>query len=564
MLSMLSMSSMSPNALLFLAEYAPAFLESPYKPFLMFIPFIPWGWLVSTHLDKDAQYFHLNTAMWNGIHLGAGGLALLVMVFTPIFWIGWPVGILILAAPILVYWRVRNAAVPEGQQFSLSGEGLSSRLDARKAARAARDAVLQFVDANGATRPVPSKDDPGFMVHMVAEDLIGPALEGRAGSLDMQIGQSGGQVVQTVDGVRYKREAIPADSGLRVIRHIKEIAGMDVEDQRRRQIGRFEVRGPRGKTTVDAETQGSSSTQRIRLFFDRAKQISKPVDTLGLLPSQLEAVRTVEPESERHGIILVGSPPGFGLTTTMYSLLGRHDAYTSNIKTLEREIELELDGVDHVQFDPSDPDVDFAAHLQSMLRRDPDVVMLDFIQDSATALTAIDPGMDGPLIYIPQRQASIRGQIQEWVKHVGDLKKATKSLRLVMNQRLLRKLCQNCRMAYTPTPEQLRKLNLPAGKVTQLFKAGGKVQIKNKIENCPVCNGSGYLGQTGIFEVMLVDDKIRRMLADNDLKGALAHARREKMIYLQEAALSKVVAGETTIEEIVRIAPKQEAKKKSA
>jgi type II secretory ATPase GspE/PulE/Tfp pilus assembly ATPase PilB-like protein len=139
------------------------------------------------------------------------------------------------------------------------------------------------------------------------------------------------------------------------------------------------------------------------------------------------------------------------------------------------------------------------------------------------------------------------------VKKVGDVKVATKALRMVTNQRLMRSLCPNCRQSYQPTPEQIKKLNLPAKKVTQLFRAGGKVQVKNRIEDCPVCGGSGYLGQTAVFEVMVVDDEARKHLSAGDLKAALAHARRNRMIYQQEAALSKVINGETDLDEVVRV-----------
>ena len=98
--------------LLTLANHVSAFLESPYKPFLMFLPFVPWAWLISTKLDKDARYFHLNVTLWNSLHLGAGAAALAAMLFVPIFWVGWPLGILILLGPVLAYWQHRNAQVP--------------------------------------------------------------------------------------------------------------------------------------------------------------------------------------------------------------------------------------------------------------------------------------------------------------------------------------------------------------------------------------------------------------------------------------------------------------------
>jgi type II secretory ATPase GspE/PulE/Tfp pilus assembly ATPase PilB-like protein len=99
----------------------------------------------------------------------------------------------------------------------------------------------------------------------------------------------------------------------------------------------------------------------------------------------------------------------------------------------------------------------------------------------------------------------------------------------------------------------LKRLNIPTSKVSELFRAHGKIQIKNKIEDCPVCSGSGYIGQVGVFEVLTLDREARKLLSSGDLKAVLANARRNKMIYMQEAALSKVVSGDTTLEEVARV-----------
>ncbi|MDY7108937.1 MAG: ATPase, T2SS/T4P/T4SS family [Planctomycetota bacterium] len=536
-----------------LAQHVSAFLQSPYKPFLLFLPFLFWAWLVSSKLDKDARQFHLNREMWNGIHLAGAAGALVAMLFVPIFWIGWPLGMVLLAAPILVYWRYRNGKVPEKERFYLTSATLAARMEARRQVKAARVAEIQFYDADDKLREVPLKEDPLFPVHMLAEDIIGPAVDARASMVELAVGQNGCAVSQLVDGIRYKREPVAADLGLKLVDYLKEIAGLDVEDRRRRQTAEIRMLRPSGITRIAMTTAGSSTGLVLRLEFDRADRLSRPFDDLGLLPSQIEVLQPLTEVHNRHGLVLIAAPPGQGLSTSMYSFLARHDPYTANIKVLEREVLLRIDGVDHVQWDPTNPDVDYATNLQSILRRDPDVVSVSLIRDKETARVVAEPGMQGPLIYIPQRCATIAEQIREWVKQVGDIKQATRALRAVVNQRLLRKLCANCRQSYQPTAEQLKKLNLPAGKVSQLYRAGGKVQLKGKIEPCPICGGSGYLGQTGIFEVLNVDDETRRLLAKGDLKAVLAHARRNKMIYLQEAALAKVASGDTSIEEVVRV-----------
>lgn len=530
-----------------------AYLLSWWKVLLMIPPFIGWAWLVSKHLDKDARYFHLNHKMWNSVHMAGGVAALAAMLFVPIFWIGWPVGMILLAGPILVYWYYRDQRVPEDRKFHLTTEGIGAKIAARRQARAAKQALLQFTDSKGALRPTPFKEDPLFPVQVQAEDIIGPALLARASRVDVIVGPNGGAIEQRIDGIRYKRGVIPADMAVKMIDFLKDIGGLDRNDRRRLQQGEFKVKTPENDSTVTVITAGSSTGQSLRLDFDRATRLNRPFDALGLLPQQIEQLRAFEQIHERHGIILIGAPPGHGLTTTSYSLIGRHDAYTSNVKTLEREIQVTLLGVDQVQWDPHNPDIDYATNLQSMLRRDPDIVLAADVRDPETAQVAADPGIKGPLIYIPQPLPTTTDQIRDWVKKVGDVKDATKALRAVTNQRLLRSLCPNCKQAYQPTPEQIKKLNLNPKKVTQLFRASGKVQVKNKIEDCRVCGGTGYFGQTGAFEVMIVDDEAHKLLGSGDLKGALAHARRNNMFYIQEAALAKVVAGETDIDEVVRV-----------
>lgn len=532
-------------------------LLSPLKLILVLVPFVAWAWLVSAKLDKDARFYHLNHHAWNGLFMVSAIIALAVMLLIPgtvhIFWITWPLGIAILAAPIFAYWHHRNQHVPASKRFHFSSVNLSEKLEQRRRAKASSEAMIRFTDSEEKDRQIPDKESPLHEIHMMAEDLIGPAISARATRVEVAVGPKGCTVTQTIDGVKYKRDPLPAETSVKLIDYIKDIAGLNVEDRRRQQTGAFSLNGPNGEVKCHAMTAGSSSGQVLRIEFNREERLVKPFDGLGLLPSQSEALQSLVEPHDRHGVVLIGAPPGHGLSTSLYSFLNRHDAYTSNIKTLEREIETQLDGVDQIQWDSSNPDVDFATNLQSILRRDPDVVMTGEVTDQDTAEVMIEPGSDGPLMYVPIRAASVSEQVRLWVKLVGDVKQAVKPLRAVINQRLLRGLCPNCRQAYQPTKEQLRKLNLPEGKVSQLYRATGKIEVKNKIEPCPVCNGVGYLGQIAAFEVFIVDNEARKHLASGDLKAAIAHARRNKMIYLQEAALSKVLNGETTVEEVMRV-----------
>jgi general secretion pathway protein E len=546
--------------MVFADSATPVLLMSPWKPVLVFLTFLPWAWLVSSKLDKDARYFRLNPQMWNSIHMTAGIVAAGVMFLLVSFWVAWPVGILVLLVPILVYWQIRNNAVDEVDRYVPSMAKISSSVEARRAAKARDAAVLQITDSSGDARAAVLNDDPLFPVHLLMEDLLVPAMDERASYLELAIGSAGCNTARTIDGVAYKQPALETEMAAKVIAYIKEAAGLNIEDHRRRQLGAFKVSGPTGSTNVRVVTSGSSKGTTLRLDFDLAKRLRRPIEQLGLTAAQLESVRTLEPPHERHGIVLISSTHNQGLSTTGYSLLASHDAYTSNAKSLEMEVLATIEGADQMEWDATNPDVDFATNLQSILRRDPDILLLTDLPDGDTARSAVAPGANGPLQYILIGAPSIAETIRKWVKYVGDVEAATKPLKMVIHQRLARALCPNCKQAYQPTEQA--GINLPLDKIKELYRPGGKVQVRNKIETCPVCNGLGYLGQLGVFEVMVIDREARKLLRGGDLKAALAHCRRNKMLYLQEAGLQKVLAGETSLEEIGRITTA--AKKKPA
>lgn len=539
-----------------------AFLVDWIKALLIVAIFIPWGWLVSSRLEQDARYFNFDYYKWNGLFMAGGALGLVAVLLIPWFWLGYPVAILLLLAPVLAYWKIRNAAVPEGRKYRLTGASFAGRMEARKAKAAIRDAKVSYIGSDRKPLPIPARDDPRLPIHLLTEQILEPAVGSRASRVEVLPAQGGYLVSQIVDGVRYKRESVPAETANAAIDYLKAVAGLDVADRRRRQVGQIKMRSGYGDTPLDLSVSGTGSGQSLRVDIDRTKRVSKPFDQLGMLAPQLEALNALLDRAARHGVVLFGAPAGHGLTTTAYALLSRHDAFTTNIKTLERQVELRLDGVDHSAFDASTSASDYSTTLQSILRRDPDIVYIADLKDPGTGKVAATPGIGGPLLYIGQQADSTAAQYAEWAKAVGDLKKAAAPVRAILNQRLLRVVCPQCRQGYQPTPDQAKKLGLSggglsagpaAGKVHTLYRAGGKVQEKNKIVECPICNGVGYFGQTAVFEVMPIDDESRRLLTAGDFKGAYAVARRNRMFYLQEAALAKVRDGVTTIEEVARV-----------
>lgn len=551
-------SNGSSDSLLLLAQQVSTYsLVSYIKPILMLATLVPYAWMASK-VEPDTRKYLLPVTLWNGVMVGAAAIALLAVLLIPIFWIGWPLMILILTGTLWGYWQYRDKRVPANAKFQLVSEGFKKSMADRQARKAIAEAAIKFFSPSGRPQPLPQRDTPEHAVHMALESILLPALTRRVSRLDLVATAPQQPLVplHTVDGVRVKGESIAPQAAVEAIDYLKKMAGLNLDDRRRKQVAEMKMTSPARDVVATVAVWGSSAGPALRVDFDRSKSLQVSFESLGFLPQQLEAMRSFQEAHRRHGVFLISALPGQGLTTTAYSLIGRHDAYTCNIKTLEKTVEMQLEGVDHAQFNPANPTVDFATNLQSILRRDPDVVYIADVTDPNTGRIASNPGIAGPLLYIGIPSESIGAAISEWFRAVGDLKAAAKGLVGVSHQRLIRKVCEACRQPLQPTPDLLKRLGVPAGKTPNLFRANGKIQVKNRVEDCPVCQGTGFFGLTACFEIMLVDETMRQMLAEGDFKSAYAHARREhKLIQLQEAAMEKVRSGQTTIEELVRVFP---------
>ncbi len=557
-------SSMQDLPVLPILAQAPI-LMSIAKPILflaLLVPFMRY----TARFEPDARRFTLPVAKINTIFISVAIVSLAAVVLIPIFWIGFPVAAMLMVGTMYGYWKFRDERVPEAERFELGGDKFARKMEARRKASSESAATVLFTNAKGARQPVPQKDDPTLGVYVALEQLLVGPIESRATRVDLVSSAQGVGVSMLVDGIRTKRDALPPDTGNASIDMIKKFAGLDPADRRRRQVGSCLMDGPAGRTELTVTTHGSSSGQVVRVDFARASRFGGAIETLGLAPGQLEALRVFEKVEKRKGVILVSAPPGQGLTNLGYTLIQRHDAYTSNVKTLEREPQFRVEGVDHKMFEPEPGVEEFGAMLTKIIRRDPDVVLCGDISEAGSAKAATLLGLESPLVYVLIPAESMAATIAIWMQAVGDPKLATRGLVGVVHQRLIRKLCPNCKSGFTPAPEQAKKLGIAAGKEVQLFRPSGKVQVKNRIEDCPVCQGTSYFGQSGIYEVMSLDDEARRLLMENDFRTAYARAVREqKMLQLQESALLKVRSGETSLDEVQRVfAPKQSSSAKPA
>lgn len=523
-------------------------LLSIYKPIVFGLMIGLWGWTAST-LDKDLSYFYLKRQMWNFIFLAVGLVSILLWLMIPYFWVGFALSFLFILGSLVGYHFYRNTEVPKGAQWSFDINSFRQQWDESQRQKAQKAATVRIIDSEGEMVPVPVGEDPLTPVYEALENILEFALPRRAERIDMLAGSQETVVAVQIDGVKYPQTKLDGKIGLTLIDYLKQAAGLDVKDRRKKQAGKLKIDHDIPHT-VEITTSGSTRGLNLSMLIDPTALRSVPFKKLGLLDSQMEQLKPIFEELDRAVIIV--SPPHHGMTSTIYSFTGTHDPYRTNIMTLEDEIAFELEGVGHGVAKVGTDAPALSKQLESMILREPKVVMLSHLTDPEVA-KVIAKFHDEARFYLGLRQKDSFTALKAWCQAVGDKAAAGAALRAIVCQRLLRKLCPTCRIAYKPDPALLKKLNLPADRVKQLYKHSGQVVVKEETVPCPDCHGLGYRGRRAVFEVMLLDDEARALIGEGQTDQLKNHLRRGGMLYMQEAALALAAEGITSITEIRRV-----------
>lgn len=541
------------------------FLVSFWKPILPLIPLVLWAMVISKIYDKHAVRFFLAREKWNVFHLCMGTIALIaayaVPSFSPdstafTFLVGLGAMILVLAIDLGAYAFAVKGDDRVPAEFKIRIDILTKMRAAREEKKKVKQAgssklVIRFPDKTAV--PVPDANTPEAALRSAAEDLYIKAVLVRASQVDVApVGKDniyGARML--VDGVGVAGDNMPMQDAIRIMDYWKSCAKLDVADRRRKLQNIITVEQSGIKHNVRVTSIGVQGGMRLSMLFDPDTAVKRAAKDLGLLDNQFETLRKIVDDAKR-GTVLLAGPADGGRTTLFYAVAAMHDAYTLSVQTLELDQQLTLEGVRHQEFTPAAEGADFGTTVRSLLRRDPDVLAVSEMPDAATAQEVAKSDADRTRTYLSIRSDSAMAAIEKYVQAVGDPKLAAKTLRGVVAGKLLRKLCTNCRVAYPPSPEMLKKLGVGDAKVPQLFKKGGQVLIKNKPEICPVCGGGGYIGQEGIFEVFVIGDEERELISQGNLAGVKASLRKQNLPSIQQAAIRKALAGTTSVEEVQR------------
>jgi type IV pilus assembly protein PilB len=352
-----------------------------------------------------------------------------------------------------------------------------------------------------------------------------------------------------IDGVLYEMVPPPKHIAAALSSRIKVMANLDIAERRLPQDGRISLT-VQGKP-VDLRVAvlptmfGESVVLRV---LDRS-QLSLDLEKLGLRQHDLKVFRQLI--RKPNGIIIVTGPTGCGKTTTLYSALTELNDIETKVITTEDPIEYDLDGVIQVQMKP-DIGLTFAKCLRSILRQDPDVIMVGEIRDLETAEIAAQSSLTGHIVFTTLHTNDAPSSIARLLDLGVETFLITATLEGIIAQRLVRKICENCKTPFEPTETQLIELGLtPADVKDKSFYYG---------RGCNRCNNTGYKGRTGIFEIMIFNDEIRELIMNHASTSLLrAAGQKAGMKLLRENGLADIYDGITTIEEIVKETISEEA-----
>jgi general secretion pathway protein E len=377
----------------------------------------------------------------------------------------------------------------------------------------------------------------------LANHIISQSVKARASDIHMEPYQDSFKVRYRVDGILYDLLSPPKWVQPALISRIKVMAKMNIAEKRLPQDGRLDVKIGNKEIDVRVSTIPTSFGERVVLrLLDKSGSLISLSD-LGLGSDKLDLLENLV--RSPNGIILVTGPTGSGKTTTLYAILSSINIPDINIITIEDPVEYQIKGISQIQVNPK-INLTFANGLRSIVRQDPDVILVGEIRDRETAEIAVQSALTGHLVFSTLHTNDSASAITRLVDIGVEPFLISSSVLAVVAQRLIRVLCRDCKQPYTPDHTTLERIGITADQFqeTTVYRADG----------CENCFHTGYKGRTGIFEIMLLDSSLKSLILttydSSQIKNAALNLN---MVTLRQDGIQKVLRGISTIEEVVRV-----------
>jgi len=373
--------------------------------------------------------------------------------------------------------------------------------------------------------------------------ILSQAVKARASDIHMEPFQNSFKVRQRVDGILYDMISPPKRIQSALVSRIKVMADLNIAEKRLPQDGRIEIRIGDKNIDIRVSTLPTTFGERVVLrLLDKTSVLLKLTD-LGLSKKQYEM--TDELIHASHGIILVTGPTGSGKTTSLYAILSTINHPDINIITIEDPVEYQIQGIGQIQVNPK-IDLTFARGLRSIVRQDPDVILIGEIRDKETAEIAVQSALTGHLVFSTLHTNDSASAITRLIDIGIEPFLLSSSILAVIAQRLVRVLCNECKEPYTPDNASLKSIGIKPDSL-------GKRKIY-RAKGCHSCLHTGYKGRRAIFEIMIMNESIRSLsLQTSDSNIIKKEAIRNGMTTLRHDGVKKIIQGITSVEEVFRV-----------
>lgn len=368
------------------------------------------------------------------------------------------------------------------------------------------------------------------------------AILDKASDIHLEPFEDGFKIRYRIDGVLYEKISPPKQLGVPITSRIKVMSSMDISERKLPQDGRIQLNVGGALIDLRVSTLPTKYGESVVMRLLNKSAVSLNLETLGFRPEELKLIHQLL--NKPNGIILVTGPTGSGKTTTLYGALNYLNDIGTKIITTEDPVEYDIDGLVQVQINTS-IGVDFASCLRAILRQDPDIILVGEIRDEETARIAIQASLTGHLVFSTLHTNDAPTTVTRLIDIGTKPYLIAATLEAVISQRLVRKICTSCKEEYEPPEDSLMELKLTNADIK------GKRFFRGK--GCNNCNTIGYKGRMGIYEIMVINSEIRRLISEQANTNVIRMAAKNNgMNTLRDSGLIAIFNGLTTIQEIVR------------
>ena len=430
------------------------------------------------------------------------------------------------------------------EPYIASAKEIRAAIDRCYGAMETMDAANRFTRERamlrGETDEIEVADVSDAPIVQLVRSLIEQAIRQRASDIHIEALEEKVRVRYRIDGALYEKMVYDNSLLPAIATRIKIMGGMDISEKRKPQDGRMTVTVDRQEYDIRISSIPTVHGEKIVMRLSSKLSLTREKKQLGL--SEEELAHFDHMMSSPYGIIFVTGPTGSGKSTTLYTALSELNKEAVNIVTVEDPVEADIDGINQIQVNPK-VDLTFASALRSILRQDPDIIMIGEIRDQETASIAVQASITGHLVVSTMHTNNAVGTLNRIADMGIERYLVADSMIGVIAQRLVRKLCPHCRKKRLATVEEKRLLRVAPETETEVYEPVG----------CNFCNHTGYFGRIGVFEIMEVNEEIRTLISTNaGTEELIAAAKRNGMRTLRENGIRYVLDGTTSMDEMLK------------